>query len=362
MSSVRSRWVVLATLFLLGLSASESPTQDKETRGEDDKKASAEIRKKLADIKAGKATKVYRTSTDLLADMPKDAFPKAGQDEGISRADARKWLATHLVLRPVEWQATVIGVSVSGDGPFEVRLKTDLPGVYDGFTVDAGLPDVSTLHVAFGDRVSLGGQDCRVTLNPTLPIDLTGVTLKYTCSRDEAKRLSELKSKKVTLRATVTEANLGDEAKVDIVKGENRTTEKSLPIALSTTTPSIDGFMPRYHAGQGHDLPFGVYTKDGEEGLILVLEAGKATVFDGKAELYACRYHKGLKLGEPIRLTGPFTKGVTTTDGSWVFEGGQTNLTIRAPNDRELKVFDELIRDADRNRVKLFTGKWTRTE
>src|SRR5262249_9241112 len=56
---------------------------------------------------------VYRNRAALFADVPKDAYPKAGADAGIERAAAKKWYQANLPGRVIEWTVPVDSVAVT---------------------------------------------------------------------------------------------------------------------------------------------------------------------------------------------------------------------------------------------------------
>jgi hypothetical protein len=177
--------------------------------------------------------KVYRTASDLLADMPKEAYPKSGEMGGVQRSRARKWCGENLVGRTVEWTGTVTKVKDYGDGPFKVEVETDAAATL----VPAGGALYLRKVIPFDRANSRGEQSCQVYVRiGVLPDDVTRIT--YTCTADEVARLQKLKDKKVTFRSTVEEVVVSDSP----VSGFDHV----VPIVLLVTMPAaIDGFLPK---------------------------------------------------------------------------------------------------------------------
>lgn len=223
------------------------------------KKAVAAKENELVDLKAqidalqqeiaqaeGADTKVYTKLADLLADMPKDSYPKG---EGISRAAAKKWLEANLKGRTIEWTDTITKVEVTGDDPFKVNLglATDLVAIqYDAWIWS---------RVLFGQAFKFdGGETCVASLGggglsgrkddpftATFTLQLTYPT----CSKDEATSLQRLANKKVTFRAKIENVSVG-----------RSMTGKGIPddayaIAIDVRPPSLDGFLPEASKPKG---------------------------------------------------------------------------------------------------------------
>jgi hypothetical protein len=202
------------------------------------------LRKLIAAAEAPK-DKVYRTGPELLADMPKDAYPKAGPQGGIERAAARKWLKANVVGRTVEWTMTVREVSDTGDDPFHVEVLVLSKAKFVGNknnTVQPAEP--------FGDEFLLDGESWQITLIGAIQnLGGDGLTSRIsytTCTAAEVKTLRKLKGKKVVLRATVTAAELPDKGIVDSTNKESGVGA----ILLTVSLPSADGFIPEASKGK----------------------------------------------------------------------------------------------------------------
>src|SRR5262249_46523135 len=146
--------------------------------------------------------RVYRTPTELFADMPRSAYPKFGPAFGIERAAARKWFNENVVGRTIEWTATVKEVAIDGDGPFDVRPTLDW---YEAS------PSPLFGSFAFGGEFAIGGQACQVCLNPPGEDPGDGHIRYQSCTAAEAGKLRGLKGKRVAFRAQVTGTDVGDE-------------------------------------------------------------------------------------------------------------------------------------------------------
>lgn len=331
-------------------------------------KAVAAKEKEVADLKTqmetlrrsttaakGSKDKVYRTPEDLLADMPKEAFPKAGPEGGIERAAARRWVATHLVFQTLEWTATVTGVTITGDGPYKVVVDTDAGFAAGRCLIGTGSNGVDLAGLPFGGSVSLGGQACQVIADSAA---LKG-ELSYYCTGDEAKQILAMKNKTVTLRAAIKGANVGDE---DLVFRSNNhqkdryrisfTREQEvrrLPIGAWTTMPELDGFLPRHDIGGGWYFPSGTFTKYGKDDLTLHLAPGKATVIRGKREEVAW-------MTDPFKdwvyFHGPYAEKATVTSHSYNWNYTNRVLALDDKGDTEKKG------DMDKQRAALLGGKW----
>jgi hypothetical protein len=218
---------------------------DKEIASSEEKLAAlkaeaASLRRQMGAAKSRASGKVYTRAEDLLADMPPDAYPKFGPERGIERAAARNWAKEHLVGRTVEWQVTVKGVDVSGDGPFRVVLNTEELSTFQGLNNPAfGLGDS---FFAFGPKFSLGGQDCRVFLDTRTSGFDDSQVLYPACTAEEAKTLRAAKGKKVTLQATIRDVSVNDKGYTIVAFDTTRYEE--VPFILHLGRPSVDGLLP----------------------------------------------------------------------------------------------------------------------
>jgi hypothetical protein len=203
------------------------------------------------------ATKVYTSGKDLLADLPKEAFPKTAPDAGIERARALRWCKTHLLGKTVEWTGTITHVTVDeviGDTEdlFDVRLKTDIPVAKKSGQGGA--------YPVLGDTFLLGDQRCGVVL--------TGSAISHTfrdderlrratfvstiilrnCSESEAIKLRELNGKMVTLRSLITGVEQGGDgfAFQPDVRGDKP--EEWFGFQLKVSIPSVNGLTTKYAA------------------------------------------------------------------------------------------------------------------
>jgi hypothetical protein len=208
------------------------------------------LRKEITDTEVPKdkapKEKVYKTATELFADLPKDKYPKAGKEFGIERAAARKWAKDTLPGRRVELSAGIIDVSVGGDGPFKVEVTLD--GWY-----------APGLGYAFGDAFKLGDQPCYVILTQSRQEagGITGLNILHypSCTDVDAKALRALKGKSVSLCAKITAASLSDGSFGNYetlyftthrrhLNGADLTERKGLAFELVWTAPAINDLMP----------------------------------------------------------------------------------------------------------------------
>ncbi|HUY31590.1 MAG TPA: hypothetical protein VMV69_02345 [Pirellulales bacterium] len=193
-------------------------------------------------IPAAEAPKdnVYRTPTELFADMPNDAYPRFGPEGAIERAAARKWVKANLVGRTVEWTAIVKHVEISGDGPFTVRLGCTHKGLW------------RNRFLLFGGAFGLGNQSCQVLLSgwhtdflhpgqSTQAFHLLAEVPYDSCTAAEADVLRNFKGKKIALRAKVVRS--------DVSNDRLRIDDHRVPFVLGVSLPSVDGFLPEASKG-----------------------------------------------------------------------------------------------------------------
>ncbi len=166
--------------------------------------------------------KVYKTGAELLADMPKEAYPKSGHDGGIERAAARKWCKRHLPGRFIEWTAKVTDITIRGSARGDDALHVELN--LDGIDAVAGLIDgVPPFGLA-----SLGKAPFKIGDTPVIVLFgdesewQDGVEAKglytaddvlvvyYGCTPAEAKQLRDLKGRQCTLRSHVLDAKVSE--------------------------------------------------------------------------------------------------------------------------------------------------------
>jgi cell division protein FtsB len=170
---------------------------------------------------------VYRSPLALLADMPKNKFPKIGAEGGLERIAARIWCAEKLIGRTIEWTSIVTEVADSGGDPSVVKVKTDATYFLNN-------------TFAFGHPISLGGQTCQVLVVGGRPnygeYDLT----EYSgCTAAEVATLRQLKGRQVSLRGLVRGVEVADSN-----ASFGSSLKETVPIMLTVTKPTIDGFLP----------------------------------------------------------------------------------------------------------------------
>lgn len=172
--------------------------------------------------------KPHATGAELLADLPKEAYPDG---DAIEWAACQKWCEGNLAGRVVTWKGKVTGFQVAGDGPFTVGITTDIPVVY-----------ASRLGFAFGPPFKLGKRKCGVVLtNERLNVSDTGLAVLYeNQSAEEAKALRGLKGREVTFRATISgrDAFVVDGRVTARMRGREA---DWLPIQVHVSDPEIDG-------------------------------------------------------------------------------------------------------------------------
>lgn len=173
--------------------------------------------------------KVHRSGQEILAGLPKDNYPKVGEEFGIERARCEKWCRAHLVGKTIEWSTTIKDIKIDGDEPFIVTLTVE---VSSEFQCVAGA-SVPTCW-CFWEPVTLGGQSCQVGLSR----EFVGGFFPYRCTEAEAKMLRNLKGKRVTMRSEVTDVSVGS---------RNISVPTQVPIVLTLSPASIDGFLPEAH-------------------------------------------------------------------------------------------------------------------
>lgn len=199
---------------------------------------------------------VFQTPEKLFAGLPKDAYPKLGDDAGLERGLAQKWMNANLVGKSVEWKGTVELVKVTGSDPFDADVY------FEGTTGIRWVPGVA--GPTFGNTFSLGDQKCRTLLSTgvsstnwiTGGVDLAGCdgpltasrTRYRSCSEVEVKRLREFQKKEVSPRETITNIvvyakNAYVEARLDGF-GNYPSTDVGLAIRLQVSLPTVDGFIP----------------------------------------------------------------------------------------------------------------------
>lgn len=192
--------------------------------------------------------RIFASAADLLADMPKAAYPDG---DSIEWAACQKWCEANLTGRRVAWAAKVTAFEVSGDGPFEVTLGTDVPMIEGG--------------VVLGNPVPLGKTKWGVVLsgfemmsrdrNRIFDFDGRDLTVTYErCTADEAKALRALKGREVTFEATIgTPGAWGNAVKVDGTKRARVPIPGSpfeekeldwLPLRCHISSLSVNGFLP----------------------------------------------------------------------------------------------------------------------
>ncbi|HUY31593.1 MAG TPA: hypothetical protein VMV69_02360 [Pirellulales bacterium] len=207
-----------------------------------DKRAAAEQTKRAAPLNPGAAAeapkgKVYRSTEELLADMPTDAYPKFGPVGAVERSAARKWVKANVVGRTVEWKMTVERVEIAGDDPFRVILIATQKR-----TVSARGAKYSPYGAgfSFGKAFRLGGQLCQGLL------DFKGAVINhkwsFSCTAAQAVLLRKLKGEEVTLRTTVLECNVGD-GQIEIRENGRYVRYDWVPILVGVSSPSVGQFL-----------------------------------------------------------------------------------------------------------------------
>lgn len=186
--------------------------------------------------------KVFRTSADLFAGMPKEAYPKSGPGAGIERAAALDWFKENIVGHSVEWTAKVDNPQVEGDtrvvgdGPPRFKVTFDTYGV--------------THHIRFGlfpgrDCVAwkdhtLGSQTCEVLIDLRSDIYLKYLTYGG-CTVDEAKHMRTFGGKDVTFRARIKYVEVSDRGTSSDRREDDPT---HVTFFLTVSPAAINGFLP----------------------------------------------------------------------------------------------------------------------
>ena len=163
--------------------------------------------------------KVYKSPVELLADMPKDNYPRAGGAFAPERKAANVWLNKNLIGRQIEWKAVVKDVIVVERGEhWLVNLQPD--------TMNFGGVDI----MPWDKAVALGEEKWQVGIY-YYAFGAGGPTRLafYPVAADTVKHLRKWKDKEVTLRATITGAAVMD---------------KSPALILQVDSPTIDGYRP----------------------------------------------------------------------------------------------------------------------
>jgi hypothetical protein len=182
----------------------------------------------------------------LFAEMPKEAFPKLGNESAPQREAARKWCRENLASgkKPValEWTASVkADYEKTGKGVYDVTL------IFEKVAESCAGEECG---VSFGNAFSLGEQKCRIILVGGVQSGDSGIQAVYRgCTPEETKSLLKFLGKDVKLTATITDVRIGDENTVgypwDSSRGVLTKRYDTLPIVFDVTTPAIDGFLPK---------------------------------------------------------------------------------------------------------------------
>lgn len=108
-----------------------------------------------------------------------------------------------------------------------------------------------------------------------------------------------------------------------------------LPIVITTTLPSLDGFLPQYVAGGGSGFPGGMFTKEGTSDLTLRLEPGKATVFRGKVVEVTFRTAPTRDTVTIFKVPNNEDEAVRPWLSSWQFKDKRLMLSISVDSTKE---------------------------
>jgi hypothetical protein len=219
------------------------------------------LRKQLAPDGAGE--KVYKSVAELLADLPKDKYPKGGENGIPEDAACSEWMTKNVVGRVIEWKDKIDRVSFEPTGfkvpGLEMHVwltrggETEYQALVDGsFQDQLGL--VLSDKLAFGPNVS-----ARVILDrPPLeggsgPLDKWKTWRLYPLyyfgvGGEAAKKVRDLAGKEVTFRAKVVAADVTVK-NLRFRPGPHDKTGKPAPdssysglvIRLSVGPPTVDG-------------------------------------------------------------------------------------------------------------------------
>lgn len=180
-------------------------------------------------VNAGKEqeTKVYRSAEELLARIPKEAYPVAGPNGSIERAATRDWLMEKLGSRKniFEWEATVKEVVDRGVDLYSVVI-TNEPSVASG-------------------PIVLGEQQCQLRMceeyggNHLNASD--DIQYQY-CTADEVRKLREFIGKKVTFRGIVKKADVISRSAT--AKAADQPAKPQIEIILALDEITTNGFRP----------------------------------------------------------------------------------------------------------------------
>lgn len=221
-------------------------------------KAEADALRKQIAVTEKKDGKVHRSPSELFADMPKDAYPKAGNDGAPERAACNKWLKENVVGRMIEWKATV--------GPGAVKFDQYRQGA-DRFNVQIAPAQLAALNypdpitqgdaagLVFGDTITIGPEKAVVLLDRNMgegrsdrhnPLRYDGI------GADAMKKARDAQGKKTTFRARVLTADVihsnpllhvpSEAGKTDDDLGETPRRHQGLVFRLTITPPTLNGF------------------------------------------------------------------------------------------------------------------------
>lgn len=205
----------------------------------------AALRAQAADLQkqmAEPATlKTYLQGSELLADLPKTAYPKWGGKFQPERVATQEWMKANLPGRTVKWTSKIEKVEVTGNGPFEVKLYWHPSGA-GGLAVDS--------QPTLGNSFAIGEEsNCVVSIN-TPAARQSFFTCYYCydqCTADEAKMLRELEGKEVTFRGEIAKHKQGDadnQYSFTVRPGYDEV-DRQLEICVPVSMPTINSILPK---------------------------------------------------------------------------------------------------------------------
>jgi hypothetical protein len=152
---------------------------------------------------------VYTSAEKLIDDLPRDAYPEAGEGGRPERVVANKWLAQNVVGRQVEWTARVREISVQGNDPFTVGM-TFSKITYIAYTDESKPNSGIWPSLAWGKPFKLGGLPCQALFMFARSVDqnegIEAHVLWEDVPASAVKRFRALKGEKATFRAPITRA------------------------------------------------------------------------------------------------------------------------------------------------------------
>lgn len=182
-------------------------------------------------------TRYYTNSVDMIEDMPATAYPKAGPEFTMERAEARKWFEKNFTGKHLQLFAQVYDVMVEGEGTYSVTLYCRSNNIYY-------LPK-NGKSMQFDRVILFEGQQCAVMLSgipgesflsfSALDKDGAWIARYDNCTTEEMEHFRQMKGREVNFKGKILHTRFQEKDVADETMG----------VFAAVAPMAVDDFLPK---------------------------------------------------------------------------------------------------------------------